>query len=114
MFSIRLAEERDAEELSALHQAPRHDSSRAAFIQRSIGCRNCYVAVIDEILVGYAVLEYSFYENGFISVLYVHPEYRRAGIGEALMRHLETLCRTAKLFTSTNQSNIVMQSLLAK
>jgi GNAT superfamily N-acetyltransferase len=64
--------------------------------------------------IGYAVLEYSFYENGFVAVLYVDSTYRRRGVGEALMRHLETVCRTPKLFTSTNQSNSVMQSLLAK
>src|SRR5262245_55164389 len=114
MCSIRLAEERDVEAISTLHQVPRHDSSRAAFIQRSIACRNCYVAAPDENIIGYAVLEYSFYENGFISVLYVHPDYRRTGIGEGLIRHLETVCQTAKLFASTNESNRAMQSLLAK
>ena len=30
------------------------------------------------------------------------------------MRHMESLCRTPKLFTSTNLSNLRMQSLLAK
>jgi hypothetical protein len=36
------------------------------------------------------------------------------GAGEALVKHLESLCQTAKLFTSTNLSNLPMQSLLAK
>lgn len=64
--------------------------------------------------IGYAVLEYSFYENGFISMLYVQQQYRRRGVGEELMQHLERVCSTPKLFTSTNLSNTAMQSLLAK
>lgn len=47
-------------------------------------------------------------------MLYVHPEHRRCGVGTALMRYLESVCQTAKLFTSTNLSNLPMQSLLAR
>ncbi len=50
----------------------------------------------------HVVLEYSFYGKGFLSMLDVHPARRREGIGERLLRHMETLCQTDKLFTSTN------------
>ena len=40
-------------------------------------------------------------------------EFIRREVG-ALLRHMELCCRTPKLFTSTNQSNLSMQSLLAK
>jgi ribosomal protein S18 acetylase RimI-like enzyme len=60
------------------------------------------------------VLNYSFYHNGFIDVLYVHTDHRRSGAGAALARHMESLCQTPKLFTSTNLSNLPMQSLLSK
>jgi ribosomal protein S18 acetylase RimI-like enzyme len=72
------------------------------------------VATADETAIGYVVLDYSFYENGFISMLYVHADYRRRCVGERLMQQIEEVCRTAKLFTSTNLSNIAMQRLLAK
>ena len=62
---------------------------------------------------GYGVLDHSFYENGFVSRLYVAPAHRRQGAGQLLMRHLERLCQIPKLFTSTNLSNLPMQSLLA-
>ena len=114
MHSIRLARAADIDAITVLHQAPRHDSDRAAFIRRSIAGKGCYVAIDGGLPIGYAVLEYSFYENGFVSVLYLDSRYRRRGIGEELMRHLENVCRTPKLFTSTNQSNTAMQSLLAK
>jgi GNAT superfamily N-acetyltransferase len=114
MHSIRLAEATDVDAIIALHQVPRHNSDRAPFIRRSIAGKGCYVAIDEGLPIGYAVLEYSFYDNGFISVVYLDAKYRRKGIGEELMRHLERVCRTPKIFTSTNQSNTAMQSLLAK
>jgi ribosomal protein S18 acetylase RimI-like enzyme len=72
------------------------------------------VATAGEITIGYVVLDYSFYENGFISMLCVHPDYRRQGVGERLMQQVEGVCRTEKLFTSTNLSNTAMQRLLAR
>lgn len=50
----------------------------------------------------------------FVHLLYIHPEHRRQGLGSKLLQHLESLCTTPKLFTSTNLSNLPMQSLLAK
>ena len=47
-------------------------------------------------------------------MLYVHPSHRRKGVGTQLIRHLEALCTTEKLFTSTNRSNAPMQALLPK
>jgi ribosomal protein S18 acetylase RimI-like enzyme len=114
MHSIRLAEESHAEAIASFDQVAQYDNKRVAFIRRSIANRNCYVASVGGKTIGYAVLEYSFYENGFISMLYVQQEYRRRGVGEELMQHLEGMCQTAKLFTSTNLSNTEMQSLLAK
>ncbi len=61
-----------------------------------------------------ALLNYPFTIVGFVDMIYVHSDYRRSGAGEALLRHLESLCRTPKLLTSTNLSNLPMQSLLAK
>ncbi len=63
---------------------------------------------------GYAVLNYHFFGNAFIDLLYVASEHRRRGYGEALMRHIECIVQGDKLFTSTNLSNLRMQSLLSK
>ena len=35
-------------------------------------------------------------------------------IGSALVRHVEGLCRSDRLFTSTNESNLAMRALLEK
>jgi ribosomal protein S18 acetylase RimI-like enzyme len=114
MFPIRPALDSDAESIVSFDHIAQSDSRRKAFIRRAIAAGNCFVATYGEHIVGYGVLEYSFYENGFVSMLYVHPEYRRRGAGTALMRYLESVCQTAKLFTSTNLSNLPMQSLLAR
>lgn len=113
MFSIQLATENDIEEICAFDHVTLQSDERKKIIWRSVINQNCYISIDKEIM-GYAVLEYTFYETGFVSMLYVHPDYRHNGIGSALMRHLESLCQTNKLFTSTNLSNLPMQHLLAK
>jgi ribosomal protein S18 acetylase RimI-like enzyme len=114
MISIRPAVENDIEALCTLDHIARREDERREFIHREIVSGHCFVAVIDETVVGYGVLNYTFYYHGCIDMLYIHSDYRRRGAGTALLRHMELRCRTPKLFTSTNQSNLWMQSLLAK
>lgn len=114
MISIRPADENDIVALCSLDLVARQESGRREFIRREVVSGNCFVAVAGGTVIGYGVLNYTFYYNGCIDMLYTHSEHRRRGAGEALMRHMESLCRTPKLFTSTNLSNLRMQSLLAK
>jgi ribosomal protein S18 acetylase RimI-like enzyme len=114
MISIRPAVENDIGALCSLDLTARRESERREYIRREVASGNCFVAVTGETVIGYGVLNYTFYRNGSIDMLYIHSEYRRRGAGEALLRHMESLCRTPKLFTSTNLSNLRMQSLLAK
>ncbi|MEU0414688.1 GNAT family N-acetyltransferase [Streptomyces griseorubiginosus] len=64
--------------------------------------------------VGYSVLEYNFFEQGFVTMLMVAPNARRRGVGAHLLTAVETACTTEKLFTSTNVSNHPMQQLLQR
>ncbi len=114
MIAIRLAVEADVAALCSLDLVARREAGRREFIRREVASGRCFVAVGDGTVVGYGVLSYTFYDNGCIEMLYVHPGHRRCGAGAALVRHLESLCETPKLFTSTNLSNLPMQSLLAK
>ena len=114
MISIRPAIENDIEALCSLDLVARREGERREFIRREVASGNCFVAVSGETVMGYGVLNYTFYDNGCIDMLYVDSEHRRRGAGEALLRHMESICRTPKLFTSTNLSNLRMQSLLAK
>lgn len=114
MISIRPAVESDVEALCSFDLIARREHERREFIRREVASGTCFVAVADEEVIGYGVLNYTFYYNGCIDMLYVHPDHRRRGAGAALLQYMEALCRTPKLFTSTNLSNLRMQSLLAK
>lgn len=114
MVSIRRAVESDIEELCSFDLIARQEKERREFIRREVASSNCFVAVTNGTVIGYGVLNYTFYYNGCIDMLYIHSDYRRSGAGAALLRHMESLCQTPKLFTSTNLSNLPMQSLLAK
>lgn len=111
--SIRLAVENDLDEIFSFEHMAQQSNSRKTFIQNSVANKNCFIASYKQI-VGYAVLEYSFYKMGFVSMLYVHEDWQRHGIGTELLKHLESICQTDRLFTSTNLSNLRMQVLLAK
>ena len=87
---------------------------RRIFISNAVKRRTCYVAVVDSKIAGYCVLEYSFFERGFVSMLVVDARLRRMGIGSALLRHAEKRCLTPALFTSTNESNLGMRTVLRK
>ena len=112
--SIRPALESDIEPLCLLDEIAQQSPERREFIRRSVAGDSCYVAVMDQRAVGYSVLNYTFYDHGFIDMLYVAGDYRRRGIGSALLEQMERLCKTAKLFTSTNLSNLPMQALLSR
>lgn len=114
MISIRQAVENDIQALCSFDLIAQQENERRELIRREVFSGNCFVAVIDEKVIGYGVLNYTFYYVGCIDMLYIHSDHRRSGAGAALLQHLESLCQTPKLFTSTNLSNLPMQSLLAK
>lgn len=113
-MEIRPANPSDADAIKAFDETARTDPSRVTFIDRRIESGQCFVAVADGRPIAYAVLSYTFYGHGFVEMLYVHRAFRRQGIGAALISCMEQRCETPKLFTSTNQSNTPMQSLLTK
>jgi ribosomal protein S18 acetylase RimI-like enzyme len=79
-------------------------------IKQSVKSGQCQIALVDNNIVGLAVLgNSSLFQQEFMELLIVHPEYRRQGVATALIKHLESLCKTSKFFTSTNQSNIPAQ-----
>jgi ribosomal protein S18 acetylase RimI-like enzyme len=114
MLLIRPANESDVAALCSLDLMAHCENDRREFIRRSVVSGTCFVAVAEEEVIGYGVLNYTFYSNGCIDMLYVDSHHRRRGAGEALLQHMESLCQTPKLFTSINLSNLPMQALLAK
>jgi ribosomal protein S18 acetylase RimI-like enzyme len=111
---IRPAQESDIQAIWSFDHIAQHDEQRRTFIRLAVLTGQCSVAIAGQQIIGYAVLEYSFYAYGFMAMVYIHPDHRHAGAGSALIRYLESLCQTEKLFTSTNASNLPMQALLTK
>ena len=114
MISVRSAIKIDIETLCSFDLIAQVEDVRREFIRREIVSGNCFVAVSDKTIIGYGVLNYTFYYNGCIDMLYIHSDYRRSGAGSVLIKYMESVCQKPKLFTSTNISNLPMQSLLAK
>ena len=96
---IGQAEKDDIESICSIDQIAAGSHDRREFVVRSVTLGDCWVADVDGKVVGYTVLDYSFYANGMIGMLFIDPEYRRRGIGTKLVRHIESLCKTEKLFT---------------
>ena len=69
------------------------------------------MARASDAVVGFAVANWSFFAHCFIALVVVHPDQRRRGIASALIRHVEAECPSARLFTSTNRSNTIMQAV---
>jgi len=83
-------------------------------LREAVQFQTAYLGICDGETAGFAIFDYSFFHLGFLSLLFVLPEYRHRGVASALMHFLELNCTTPKLFTSTNLSNLPMQALLVK
>lgn len=83
-------------------------------IHRAILNHETYVVEGHGELIAYGILEYTFFGNGFISMVYVDERHRRKGTGELLLRYLMKVCSTPKVFSSTNLSNTHMHILFHK
>lgn len=112
-MNIRLAAPVDIEAVADIGSTTHDSPSRRSFLDAAIRAGECWIVERDGMPLGFAVLQYSFYGNGFVPLLIVRSEYRRQGVGRALLEHLARTCGTSKLFTSTNESNVAMRSLLA-
>jgi len=115
--TIRPAGPADVAAIEAMDPVASHDDGRRRFIAERVAAEQALVAVGNDAVggdsvVGYLVMDHGFFGRGFVAMLCVHPGRRRRGIGQALMRHAEGACRTPRIFTSTNRSNLPMQRLL--
>ncbi|WP_419343282.1 GNAT family N-acetyltransferase [Achromobacter sp. PD1] len=114
---VRIAQSVDIDSIVELDPIARREPGRRTFIARALAAGQCWAATAAEdasALVGYGVLDRSFFGHDFIPLIVVKRSARRRGVATAIMRTLELQCQEGKLFTSTNTSNIAMRQLLGR
>ena len=107
--AYRLAEISDIERIVQID-----DLRRSEQISNAVRNGDCFVAEVSAQVVGFAIMDYTFFGCGFIKLLVIAKECRRQGVGSLMIESLSIQCKTEKLFTSTNESNAPMRKLLSK
>jgi GNAT superfamily N-acetyltransferase len=110
---VRPAADTDIEQIIRADLALQAKLPRRVSVQNAVGQGECFVALDDGILLGYGIMNHGFFEHGFVSLVYVDPAHRRRGVGSRLFDEFENRCRSSRIFTSTNLSNLAMHGFLA-
>ena len=86
-----------------------------AFLERNASHGTCFVMPEGDAVLGFVVIEHErFFGLDFLELLFVAQSVRRGGVGEALVQHCISACRTDKLFSSTNLFNAPMHALFRR
>jgi len=75
-----------------------------------------FVALLDEKIVGYIGI-WQIFQEAQITAIAVHPDYRRMGIGEALLDYIINLCEQnyiKEIILEVRVSNTIAQNLYYK
>jgi len=83
-------------------------------IAKAILDDECFIIMASNKAVGFVIFDYRFFDQGWIELIIIEEEYRGKGIGGQTFDLLCKQCKTNKVFTSTNSSNIQMQKALTK
>ncbi len=79
-MNLRRATSGDFAAVFALDPNPQMQASRSDFIRGSIRSAHCLLAIEEGEIIAYGVLDYAFFGQGYISMLFVHPSFRRRGV----------------------------------
>jgi GNAT superfamily N-acetyltransferase len=111
-MKIRLAVMPDIDHILQVDSGARTEKSRKVTLESAIGRRECLVAFDHEVLLGYGIMNHSFFGRGFVSLIYVEASHRRQRVGTGLFDEFERRCQSHRIFTSANLSNLPMQGFL--
>ena len=83
-------------------------------ITKAILGEECFIILANNRVVGFVIFDYRFFDQGWIELIILGEKYRGKGIGGQAIDLICKQCKTNKVFTSTNSSNIQMQKALSK
>ena len=110
VIAVRPAVSGEIEQILAIDPSA---DSRRTLIQSAVDHGECFVAEKDGVLLGYGVMNYGFFDRCFVPLICVDAAHRRVGVATCLFDEFEVRCKTDRIFTSTNLSNLPMQAFLA-
>lgn len=112
--SIRLAISSDSQDLKKIDTVVPTEPSRVEMIDKWLRDEIVHVAELDGQVVGYGVFNHAFFHQGQVEMLMIHVDHRGKQIGEKILKTMEKICDTSKLYVTTNSSNHRMQRLLRR
>lgn len=104
-MDIRAANKADYDTCAELDKTVMGTDRRKEFLRRRIEHKRMYVAVIEGRVVGFITFESNFVGCLYISLLLVHPAFRRRGIARKLVERVASHSRDRRLFSSTEEGN---------
>jgi ribosomal protein S18 acetylase RimI-like enzyme len=110
VFIVRLAINSDIEQILGIDPSAQ---SKRTFLQAAIDQGECFVVDRDQDLLSYGVMDHRFFGRCFVHQIYVDASHRRLGVASRLFLEFEEQCKSSRIFTSTNLSNLPMQGFLA-
>jgi ribosomal protein S18 acetylase RimI-like enzyme len=113
-ITVRKALLSDHQSLMEVDEYAQTDRTRAAYIKDCLAADECLVGEIGTDVFGFVVLNYSFFNFGFVPLIMVAEPFRRQGLGLRLLTEAAERCESSKLFISANASNKAAQALFAK
>lgn len=99
------------DDLSQIDSQVIGDDRRRHEIEKAIQEQRCLTCFSDGETAGFLIFHTSFFDYAFISLLMVRPSFRRKGVASSMINHFEQISPTNKIFSSTNQSNMMMHRL---
>jgi len=84
---------------------------RTKLLKAALKEKRAFIAFMGRIPAGFLVWTKDFYSHHFIDLVLVHPQMRRKGVAQAMIKAMESTCPGNKLFSSTNKSNKAMQEV---
>ncbi|MGB3848325.1 MAG: GNAT family N-acetyltransferase [Tunicatimonas sp.] len=98
----------------SLNKLEHIELKREEKITKAILAKECLIILANNKAVGFVIFDYRFFDQGWIELIIIEEDYRGKGIGGRVFDLIGKKCKTNKVFTSTNSSNIQMQKALDK